>query len=248
MPSGLDGDPNPISTPERSRVLAEVARTVLSRRRAGTPLLVAVDGVDGSGKSTFADELADHLARHDGDLTVVRASIDSFHHPRRRRWARGRSSPVGFYLDSHDLDTLRRLLLDPLADGREAVYRIEAFDEPTDRAVDGAEIHVGGHEVLLFDGLFLCRPELIGYWDVVIFLDAGERVSLDRLGAVLAEAPPGGEPLVDHVLQWVRRLDRYVSGMRYYLDAENPAAKADLVIDNNDLANPMITTHRPPHR
>ena len=48
--------------------------------------LVAVDGVDGAGKTTFCDELASVL-RAQG-RAVVRASVDDFHHPRAIRWRR----------------------------------------------------------------------------------------------------------------------------------------------------------------
>ena len=55
---------------------------------------VAVDGVDGSGKSVFADQLADVLREQ--ARPVVRASVDDFHHSRIQRYRRGRSSPSGF--------------------------------------------------------------------------------------------------------------------------------------------------------
>jgi len=66
---------------------------------------VAVDGVDGSGKSVFADQLAGVLREQ--ARPVVRASVDDFHHPRAQRYRRGRSSPSGFWLDSFDYDRLR---------------------------------------------------------------------------------------------------------------------------------------------
>ncbi|MEL7158975.1 MAG: uridine kinase, partial [Actinomycetota bacterium] len=183
MPAGLDGNPDPISTPARRDVLERVAGQVLDRRRAGSPLLVAVDGIDGAGKSTFADELAAVLLTH--RVPVVRATVDSFHHPRAVRWAKGRSSPAGFFLDSHDLVALRRLLLDPMRAGPGSTYRTAAFDEPTDQPVDAPPATVSGREVLLFDGIFACRPELASYWDYIVFLEARARVDLDRLGYVL---------------------------------------------------------------
>lgn len=243
MPAGLDGNPNPISTPQREQVVNRVAQEVSELRKVGRPLLVGIDGIDGSGKSTFADELAACLA--DGQTPVVRSTVDSFHHPRKVRWSKGKSSPVGFYLDSHDLAALRGLLLDPLRAGPGAMYRIAAFDEPTDQPVDEPGRTVSGDEVLVFDGIFLCRPELVGYWDYLVFLEAQARVDLDRLGYVMAGAPSGGTELVDHVLQWVRRIDRYFSGMRYYLDSESPKSRADVVIDNNDLGHPVVVESQP---
>ncbi len=242
MPAGLDGNPTPLSTPQRRRVLSRVAEEVLALRTAGRPLLIGIDGIDGSGKSTFADELTAQLA--EGRAPVVRSTVDSFHHPRAVRWSRGRSSPVGFYLDSHDLGALRERLLDPIRAGRGATYRLAAFDEPSDQPVEEAPRRVSGDEILVFDGIFLCRPELVDYWDYLVFLEAKARVDLDRLGLVLADAPSGGPELVGHVLQWVERIDRYSSGMRYYLDHDDPKARADLVIDNNDLAHPIVVEPR----
>lgn len=244
MPAGLDGNPNPISTPEREQVLASVVRGVKRLQSTDTPLLIGVDGIDGSGKSTFADEVAARLANH--ETPVVRSTIDSFHNPRDVRWTRGKSSPVGFYLDSHNLTALREMLLDPMRDGPGATYRTAAFDEQADQPVDESPRTVSGNEVVIFDGIFLCRPELAHYWDYVVFLEAQARVDLDRLGYVMRDAPAAGPELVDHVLQWVRRIDRYSSGMRYYLDSADPKSRADVVIDNNDLAHPTVTEHVQP--
>lgn len=63
-------------------------------------LLVGVDGVDGVGKTTFADELGDALRARGRE--VVRSSADGFHHPRSVRYRLGRSSPEGFYRDSYN--------------------------------------------------------------------------------------------------------------------------------------------------
>jgi uridine kinase len=70
-----------------------------------------VDGIDGAGKTTFADELAAVL--RDRGHAVIRALVDGFHNPREVRYRRGRRSAVGYYLDSFDYDRLRRVLLDP---------------------------------------------------------------------------------------------------------------------------------------
>ncbi len=54
---------------------------------------VAVDGVDGAGKTVFADQLGDVLTA--AGRPVIRASVDNFHRPRTERYRRGRDSPSG---------------------------------------------------------------------------------------------------------------------------------------------------------
>jgi uridine kinase len=75
-------------TPERLAVLARVADALPDLDR---PLLVAVDGGDGAGKTWFADDLAQHL-EETGRLTV-RATVDDFHHPRSFRPAGAAGAP-----------------------------------------------------------------------------------------------------------------------------------------------------------
>ena len=238
MPAGLDGNPEPIVTPTRTGVIDAVAEAVAAAKQPSLPLLVAIDGIDGSGKSTFADELAASLVA-DGHQ-VVRASVDSFHNPRQVRYRRGATSPVGFFLDSHDLDALRRVLLEPMRSGQGA-YATAVFDEPTDQAVAIEPVGITGEEVLLFDGIFAMRDELARYWDFTIFLDGQQRVDQRRLALILEDLPNNPIDVVSHVLTWQQRIDRYASGMRYYLDLVDPVEDVDVYIDNNDLAAPCIT-------
>lgn len=238
MPAGLDGNPDPIVTESRSDVITQVAEVIIeAKQRSSEAVLVAIDGIDGSGKSTFADEVAAELAAR--GVPALRSTIDSFHNPRDVRWKRGKSSPLGFYLDSHDLDAVQNLLLKPLHQGT-GDYALAAFDEPTDQPVELEYVAVRGGELLIFDGIFAQRPELADYWDLTIWLDGQQRVDLRRLGLMLDDLPTEPVDVVGHVLTWQVRIDRYSSGMRHYLDLMNPAEAATIVIDNNNLAEPSL--------
>lgn len=46
-----------------------------------------------------------------------------------------------------------------------------------------------GDELLIFDGVFVQRPELADYWHLTIWLDGQQRVDLRRLGLVLEGLP-----------------------------------------------------------
>jgi uridine kinase len=238
-PAGLDGNPDPIVTPARTEMLAVVAASVAALPPGRR--IVALDGIDGAGKTTLADE----LARSVGALTdraVVRATIDSFHRPRAERYARGRQSGEGFYRDSHDLPALRARLLDPFRAG--GTFRRAAFDEPTDLPVVSPLEDAPADAVLLFDGLFLQRAELAGRWDLVVYVDGRRRVADGRIARVTADCPVDPVAAFVHVVAWCARLVRYVDGQARYHAECDPVAGADLVIGNDDLAAPVVRVSR----
>src|SRR6185436_20240609 len=145
----------------------QIAAAVLALPSSGIAR-VGIDGVDGAGKTTFADELHDVL-RPSG-RPVIRAGVDGFHHPRPIRYRRGRTSPEGFYRDSYDYATLDRVLLGPLGPGGTGRYRRAVFDVDADLVVEAPEERAAPGSILLFDGIFLHRPELASRWDLSIFL------------------------------------------------------------------------------
>ena len=191
---------------------------------------VAIDGVDGAGKTTLADALAPVVAAQ--GRPVIRASVDDFHHPRALRYARGRYSPDGFYLDSYDYDSFRTLLLDPLGPEGSGRYAARRFDLDHDRPFDLVMQQAQPAAALIVDGIFLHRPELRSYWNISIFLKVDFEVSLPR-GAQRGstfDATDAASP----------SNQRYVGGQKLYLGACEPERRADIVIGYNDLREPSI--------
>jgi len=167
----------------------DIAAHLLTLNHGG--LKVAIDGVDGVGKTTFADELADILSARRVD--VIRASADGYHNRRAIRHRLGKSSPEGFYRDSYNYPALGEHLLDPLSDGGSRRYRIAIFDHFADASVVGDGRIAPERAILIFDGLFLHRPELRAYWDFSVFLDAPFEVTVPRgasRGVGYGEADP----------------------------------------------------------
>src|SRR5580693_1507954 len=130
------------------------------------PLRVAVDGPPAAGKTTLADELGDVL-RAQGRY-VIRASIESFLFPRAQRYRRGELSAEANYHDNFDYDALHRVLLDPLGPGGNRGFQRAVYDNQTDSAVTEPITVAPVDAVLIFEGVFLMRAELIDRWDLRI--------------------------------------------------------------------------------
>lgn len=208
-------------------VVDDIANLACRRRT-----LVGVDGVDGAGKTHFADELADRLT--DRNLTVIRASVDGFHHPPEVRYRRGRASPEGFFHDSYDYDELRDRLLEPWRTGRGQLVRA-VYDVHQESTVEPAFEPAGQADVLVVDGIFLHRPELRTYWDYSVFLDVDFATSIPR-GARRGYGDPDPSSATNR---------RYVEGQHLYLSTCHPRDHATVVIDNNALIGAHITDRKP---
>jgi uridine kinase len=200
------------------------------------PIRVAVDGPDAAGKTTLAQELIAPFLAH--GRSVIRASIDGFHNPARIRHKQGPTSPLGYYYDSFNYQALIESMLAPLGSSGSRQYRSAVFDYRTDSE---AQIPIRVAEVnavLLFDGVFLLRSELMEYWDFTIFVEADFEITLTR-----AEQRDG--ILFGSVEEVRRRYEqRYIPGQKLYYAECCPKEGADVVIDNNDPRKPVIINDR----
>src|SRR5262249_49985606 len=141
-------------------------------------------------------------------------------------------SPDGFFLDSYDYPTFHRLLLDPLGPGGSGQYVARHFDHRTDQPVAPRPQQAPPDAALIVDGIFLHRPALLGCWEISIFLHVDFAVSMAR-NAARDGTPDTADPQTP-------AYRRYVGGQQRYLAECNPAQRADIVIDYNDLHAPKI--------
>ncbi|WP_127820475.1 uridine kinase [Microbacterium sp. CPCC 204701] len=205
-------------------------RDDIRRQYPAGRVIVAVDGIDGAGKSVFADGLAETFAET-GDA-VFRASIDGFHRPRAERYARGRHSPEGFYRDSYDYATFRRVLIDPFRDGAQTAgatgFQLSAFDVVRDAPAESQWVSAPRDAVLVIDGIFLHRPLLRDLWDWSLWLEVPFDVAYTRM-AVRDGCDPDPDAPTNA---------RYRRGQDLYLREAAPREAASVVVDNSDFAHP----------
>ena len=230
-------DQRPEISDKRRTLLDEIGQQVVRSPRS-KPLLIAVDGVDGAGKTVFASELSDTLTKL--GLEVIQSSIDNFHNPKSYRYRRGENSPSGFYEDSFNYEQIKSLVLDPLNSGGNRQCVLSAFDHTTDSARLSSEILVKESAVLVFDGIFLMRPELRSFCDLSIFLRVSfaentKRTVVRDFNQTSSKAETEEDFISRHNV-------RYIAGQQMYLDQIDPESLADIVINNENPAEPTLIT------
>jgi uridine kinase len=213
----------------RSEALQQLAITLAALQPGHVPR-VAIDGPDAAGKTTLADELAGLVSAR---RPVIRASIDGWHHPAERRHQRGGESAEGYYLDSFDHGALIRGLLRPLGPGGDRRYLTAVHDFRSGQPVPATPRTASGQELLLFDGVFLQREELRGHWDYVIYLHVSPAETLRR-ALVRDLALFGSAEEVER-----RYSRRYLPGQELYRRRDDPAGRADAVLDMTDPSRPV---------
>ena len=212
----------------RDELLGRLAEAVGSVSVAH-PTRVAVDGPPAAGKTTLADELAGVLRARGRD--VIRATIDDFLFPRAQRYRRGEYSAEGCYFDTHDYDGLNRVLLDPLGPGGDRRFRCTVYDRTADTVLSPPARTTPAGAVLIFDGVFLLRPELFDRWELRVFVSAGPEKTVGR--AVIREREVSSRADVER-----RWRERYLPAQQLYFATVRPAERADIVVHNDEPQRP----------
>lgn len=211
-------------------MLLQTLAANVSGRSPVRRIFAAVDGVDGSGKTIFADALAAELAASGNPRPVVRVSLDDFHHRQSVRYRRGRSSAAGFRHDSYNVEQFRAYVLDPLKPGGGGRYRPAGHSLVSDAVLSPPGLPAPANAVVLVDGLFLHRSELAAEWDFSVFLDVPFPVTAARMALRDGTPPDPDDPA----------MSRYVGGQRLYFADTDPAVRATVVVDNTDPDRPRI--------
>lgn len=171
------------------------------------PVLVGVDGQGGAGKSTFARSVVGSL----GGAVVVEG--DDFYRDMDDD-ARASLDPAAGVEQYFDWQRLRREVLEPVRRG-EGTLRYQRYDWAD--AAMGAWVELPMPEVVVVEGVYALRPQLLDLVDVAVWVEASEETRLRRQ----AER---GENADEWIARWVAAEDHYVATC-------DPRSRADLHVD-----------------
>lgn len=206
--------PNPAPALHQAAATIVTAIRQLKAGRAA-PLLVALDGPSGAGKSTLAGLIAAQL-----DAALIPS--DDFFAAEITDAGWEARDPAARARDAIDWRRLRAEALEPLLGGQAA--RWHAFDFEAGPRADGTyALQTAWTErqpaaVIVLDGAYSTRPELLDLIDFSVLVEVPSAVRHARLGAREA---------ADFMVAWHARWD---AAEAYYFTHMRPPASFDLVV------------------
>ncbi len=206
---------------------------IRSRKQPDKALVVGISGIDLSGKTEFANSLAEYLASQ--KLKVVVLHLDDFHNPRAFR--NSGTDPVDNYLNRNfNLDLLIKEILVPIREKRSLFASLTLLDLMSDQYSIQKRFSVDQDTIVLFEGIFLFRPELAAFIDYRVYLEISFEEARRRVS--IRDIPIYG-------LEMMQRYEtKYWPAQKKYLAEYPPRQTADMIIDNNDWQQPRIISQR----
>lgn len=217
---------------KRNELVKEIA-SIINQIDLPHPVRVGIDGAGNAGKTTLANELVEPLENL--GRSVIRSTIDGFHNPPEIRRKQGQFSPKGYFEDSYDYPQLKKYLLNPLGPKGNLEYKESVYDFRVNQPTYVETKTANKNSILIFEGIFLFNQHLFDFWDYKIYIDTSFDITTQR--AIVRDNDLFGGR--DKVIQLYEK--RYIPGHQMYLDQDNPTENSDLVLNNNDFRNPIIT-------
>jgi len=183
---------------------------------------IAIDGIDGSGKSTFARRLRAELDAK--GVTSIIVSIDDFRRP--VRWDELTEPEIDVYYDRYyDLGMAEHCLRAFLASERQLT--IPNYDIMTEQIAGTRDLVFADVQIAIIEGVFPLRVPAVRE-GLHVYLDVNPDTARER---IVARDIKKNRTRAETERRIGRR---YFPAQERYHTAFTPQQRADIVIDNND--------------
>ncbi len=214
--------------------LATVVDQILDARKlvpAQRSLLVAITGIDGSGKGFVTAQL-EELLKAQG-LRVANINIDGWLNLPVRRF--DKTNPAEhFYLHAIRFDELFAQLILPLRDGRSV--RVEAnYAEETATSFRREIYEFTDIDVILLEGIYLLKRAFQSYYDLAYWIDCSEHTALKR---AISRGQEGLSPAATARAYWTI----YFPAQEIHLKRDDPRGSATRILNNDPRLGDVAVT------
>jgi len=210
-------------------IFKEISSHISIEKKGKKPFIVGVNGIDASGKTTFAKELKTYLQKN--DFSVQLLHIDDFHNPKKIRYD-GINEIEAYYNNAFNYKQLLKEILIPLKNDEEINKTITCLELDKDKYCKEIEYIIDRNDIVIIEGVLLFREPILNYIDIKIFLDIGYDEVIKR--AEIRDVPKyGGEFLKKYI-------NKYIPIQKKYIKEYKPKIISDFVVDNTNFNRPVL--------
>ena len=211
----------------RSPIFQKIIEDIKIRKQKDKPFIIGVNGVDCSGKTTFAWDLETYLKNRGYPTQII--AIDDFHNPKSVRYS-GEDQAYNYFFKSFNVEMLAEKLFKPIRENGKVITKLKLLNVENDKYEIIRRYKVTPETIVITEGVFLFRKELALFIDYKVYLDIPFEESKRR--AVIRDAAAS--------LQ--KYETKYHPAQIKYIEQYAPAAQADIVIENSNPDFPVTVS------
>jgi phosphoglycolate phosphatase-like HAD superfamily hydrolase/uridine kinase len=209
----------------RLPIFEQIAIDIQAKKQRNQPFIIGINGIDCSGKTTFAKALGSYLKSKGHPTQMI--AIDDFLYPKAIRYA-GTDQADNYYNKSFNIELLIDNLLKAAREKGRVSAELTSLTVETDKFDRVNSYTIKPETIVILEGVFLFRKELAPFFDYKVYLDIPFRESKQRA------------QIRDSKVGFSKYDEKYLPGQARYIQQYNPATQANMVIENSNIEYPKF--------
>jgi uridine kinase len=206
-------------------IYERILKAIIGKKQKTKPFIIGINGIDCSGKTAFARGLESFFTNK--GLRTQPIGMDDFHNAKQVRYAGGNQAE-NYFNNSFNIKLMIEKLLKPAKEKSRVSAKLTLLNVETDKTDISKEYSITPDTVVILEGVFLFRPELVPFIDYKVYLHISPEESKKRAA------------VRDPAASLCKYDDKYLPAQAKYIREYSPASIADMVIDNTDWNYPLI--------
>lgn len=209
----------------RLPILAKILKDIDKKKQKDKAFIIGVNGIDCAGKTTFAKDLETYLKAKWKRTQLIH--MDDFQNPKEIRYA-GDDQAENYYNKSFNINLLTDKLLKPVKQNGKVTAKLTVHNLETDKFDTVRNYNIKPDTIVILEGVFLFRRELVPFIDFKVYLDIPFEESKRR------------SILRDSTAKVAKYDNKYLPAEKRYIREYNPNINADVTIDNTEFEYPKL--------